>query len=208
MIKRAAAFAAALFTWRENMKLQKGTLSDFEMVYRDMVDQFPAEELKPKSLLADLIARGKYDLWLAQNNGQTVGYLLICPWQEYLWLDYIAVFQHHQSHGYGSRMISLLTQAYPAHAGMFLEVEHETPLDINTLRRARFYRNLGADILFNGYLLPTEKGGFPMALFFLSRTETVPPREKMLGMIRYAFDTIHSNIPERDAIFEEMKKEL
>ncbi len=190
------------------MNLQKGTLSDFKEVYRDMLCQFPTEELKPEALLADLIAKGTYHLWLAQDNEKTVGYLLICPWQDYLWIDYIAVFVTHHSKGYGSQMIPLLAEVYPTAKGIFLEVEHETPADINTLRRARFYRRLGADILLNSYLLPTAEGGFPMALYFLPQKEATSEKEAIFGMIRYVFDTVHTNIPTRDMIFEEIKKGL
>lgn len=190
------------------MKLRKGNQADFEWIYQDMLRQFPKEELKDKAWLSDLMGREKYDLWQAEADGSTVAYVLICPHKGYLWLDYIAVFQTYHSKGYGSKILPLLSKAYPDAKGLFLEVEHENKEDPNTARRIRFYRRLGAEMILESYQLPTGEGGFPMGLYFLPFQKEMPQKEEVLDTIRHVFDTVHADIASRTFLLEQIEKDM
>lgn len=190
------------------MKLQKGTPKDLETVYRDMTHQFPPEELKSVDWLSALIKNRKYDLWLAEEDGKQIAYLMICPCQDYLWLDYIAVFPEHHAKGYGSKILPMLSEVYPDSQGVFLEVEHENKKDVNTVRRIRFYQRLGAEMVFKNYLLPTLEGGFPMGLYFLPYHENLPQAPEILETIRYVFDTVHADVTSRTLLLEQMAKDM
>ena len=190
------------------MKLRKGNQADFEWIYEDMLKQFPKEELKDKEWLSNLIAREKYDLWLAEADGTPVAYVLICPYESYLWLDYIAVFQKHHSKGYGSKILPLLSEVYSGSKGLFLEVEHESEEDPNTVRRIRFYRRLGAEMILTSYQLPTAEGGFPMGLYFLPYQQSIPQNREVLDTIRYVFDTVHGDIASRSFLLKQIEKDV
>ena len=190
------------------MILKKGAQIEFETVYQDMLTQFPSEELKDKGLLSSLIKKQKYDLWLAEEAGRQVAYILTCPYQDYIWLDYIAVFREYHSKGYGSKILPQLSDVYPGSKGLFLEVEHENETDVNTIRRIRFYRRLGAEMILKSYRLPTAVGGFPMGLYFLPYQEENPSKKEVLDTIRYVFDTVHADIPARDLLLRQMEKDM
>lgn len=189
------------------MKLKKGTQKTFETVYPDMQEQFLPEELKDKELLSALLDSQTYDLWLAEETGIPVAYLLTCPYDNYIWLDYIAVFREHQSKGYGSKILPLLSEAYPGAKGLFLEVEHENKEDSNTSRRIWFYRRLGAERILKNYQLPTASGGFPMELYFLPYEKEFPSKAQTLAVIQHVFDTIHADIASRALLLKQIEKE-
>lgn len=187
------------------MKLQIGTAADFEMVFQDMCKQFPKEERKSKQHISTLIESGKCQLLLAFDGDHPVAYVIACPFQNFLWLDYIAVFQEYQSQGYGSRIFPLLPDIYPGLKGIFLEVEHEDPQDISTVRRIRFYRRLGAQMIWDGYRLPVGEEGLPMGLFFLPFDKQLPGKKEIFDIIQYVFDLIHSDVAKRGEILRKMK---
>lgn len=57
------------------------------------------------------------------------------------WL--FAIFEKYQGNNYGTMALEYLIKNIIKDTPLCLEIEKETEKDINTIRRAKFYRNLG-----------------------------------------------------------------
>ncbi len=185
------------------MQLERTNVQHLDLIYQDMERQFPPSERKPKELLRKLIQHHCYDLVLAYEQGQPVGYILLCPTPAYtVWLDYIAVFPQFHSHGYGSKMLQQLCKVYPAYAGCLLEVEQADPAIPNTLRRIRFYESLGCKRYPFYYALPTPDGSLRMDLYWMPWKTSELTLDSLQLSIQHAFQTIHQDIPHREKVYQ------
>lgn len=139
-------------------------------IYHYLTDEFPAHELKSYKIYQELIMDQHYDVLLAYDNDNLVGYALIFRPQlcQTLWLDFIAILPNHQSKGYGSILIKEVLNYYqPQYKGMVFEVEIPVNDNLNQIRRIRYYERLGAITIPIAYSLPTNTGPFPMYLMQL-----------------------------------------
>ncbi len=185
----------------------------FEMVFADMQKQFPFYEMKSQLAIKQLLERGKYHLLLAYDGNVAVGYLILYADRRSrtLWLDYFAVFGQFHSKGYGSRLLPLLKQCYPAARGCYMEVERPESYALDSIRRTQFYRHCGARRLNLDYLYPCVGGMFPMHLFFLpfdeQAKEGMTP-EDVFGTIRRVFRDIHPDIPHIGGVLRIIRRNL
>lgn len=186
------------------MKIAEGKLQDLEWVYQRLLNDFAADELKDFHQL-DILMRSKtYKLFLAmlEETEQIVGYALVFEPEniDALWLDYLAIEPGVQGSGFGTEFFK---QIQKKQKGMFIEVEipeqQEGIIRETQIRRIRFYERLGAKKLKVPYLLPTKDGGLPMYLYYRpANHETSLPKQKIMQAIKAAFDTIHSDITNKD----------
>lgn len=121
-------------------------------LYREhMTRDFPDSELKPLSMLEDLLARGINSVWGCFYRGELAGYYVLAqePGSQMILLDYLAVLPERRGTGCGSMVLGFLRQQLPT--GSYLLIESELPQAAETpgerllrKRRVAFYRRSGA----------------------------------------------------------------
>ena len=157
-----------------------GTVEDLPQVYADMEQQFPPDEMYKYKILLQLLHRGKYKvlLYKRDSDGAVLGYALVYTIEtcNILWLDYIAILKDYQSHGCGQRLFNAVWHKYcecGPFDGILFSVEHvcqdDPDLAKRQERRLAFYEYLGAHRLHAEFLLPCDRGGLPMYLYFKPR---------------------------------------
>ena len=107
-------------------------------IYSDMEKQFPPEEMKDFAKLNELLEKKFYKLAEFSIKNEPAGYVFFLE-NEYLWIDYIAVFEKFHSQGFGSKILTSLFDEYSHLKGCFFEVEPENPENIQTIKRIKFY---------------------------------------------------------------------
>jgi len=192
------------------MEILEGNLSDLKNVYRRLLTDFAANELKDYGHLESLLRKEKYKLLFAKAKEEIVGYALIYEIEHLpaLWLDYMAIDKRFQNAGFGSCFFNKIIQSkQDGLIGMFIEVEipeEDEGTRGQQIRRINFYERLGARRLSIPYKLPTIDGGFPMYLYFRPSSNIHRlPKEQIQAAIAEVFDYIHSDIVDRDDIFGE-----
>lgn len=189
------------------MELIQVTVNELHAVYKDMLLQFPVDELKTFEQFTYLLTHTDYTLLLCKQNNETIGYILGYPnlTTKTFWLDYFAIFSTYHSHGYGSKILQTLPTIFPNLLGCFLEVEKYNQAIPNTIRRIRFYERLGAYNLNIYYALPTINGPFEMDLRFLPFQSNFSPSKEIISQsILDVFQTIHNDIPITHSVYKKI----
>lgn len=192
------------------IEILEGNLSELKNVYRRLLTDFAANELKDYRHLESLLLKEKYKLLFAKAKEEIVGYALIYEIEHIpaLWLDYMAIDKPFQNAGYGSRFFNKIIQSkQDGLIGMFIEVEipeEDEGTRGQQIRRINFYERLGARRLKIPYKLPTNEAGFPMYLYFRPSSNIHRlSKEQIHVAITEVFDYIHSDVVDRDDIFGE-----
>jgi hypothetical protein len=122
-----------------------------------------------------------------------------------LWLDYMAIDTNFQNAGYGTLLFNKILEFKKNEViGVFFEVEIPGKEGIekeDQLRRIKFYERMGSKRLGFDYQFPTINGGFPMYLYF-KQLSSIPvlPKEQIKEVVSSAYEFIHSDVPQKDAI--------
>ena len=114
-----------------------------------MVQDFPADELKPWTAIEALYERGVYRGYGLYDGDELLAYACFTRQAEDNWLllDYYAVCAAYRSHGYGSQFLTKLWQSLQDVQGIFVEIEliesakDEAERQIRTRRRQFYLRN-------------------------------------------------------------------
>lgn len=178
------------------MFFKKVKTENFEHIYQDMIMQFPACELKDYEEFRCLLNHNVLVCNAVFDGENEVGYVIYAILKNNnIWLDYIAIKKEFQSKGYGRKIFELINNCY-------LEVEKPNEDDINTLRRIKFYKSLGAKKLDLDYIYPNKDGGVKMDLYYLG--EKIPSKITINSDIKYVFNTLHSDIHNLDKILKKI----
>lgn len=98
------------------MKLRKISVEELRELYqRELCFDFPPEELKPLSSMERLMADGRYDPMVMEDQGEALGYALVwldCD-RRYALLDHLGVLRGKRNGGLGSELLTLLGEHYP-----------------------------------------------------------------------------------------------
>lgn len=176
-----------------------------EEIFADMKKQFPQQELKNFTELNQLLSDEKqYKFAIFYDEKTPVGYVFYLE-NDYLWIDYIAVFQKFHSKGYGSKILDSLFKKYSNLKGCFFEVEPEDSTNILTIKRMKFYKNLGCEILDFKYYFPNDIKELKLELLYKSFDGKMPSKKEILNEITLVFETLHSNVTSKDSTFKMIK---
>lgn len=191
-----------------HLTLEKTTnINILKKIYCDLNKQFSPEELKEYDEIKQLIKDTKYELYIAKDNNEIIGYTIIARIGAIIWLDYLAVLKDFQGHGYGSKILKKLKEKNAETKGCLLEVEKPNQIEENTIRRINFYKKFGAKKLEINYLYPTKTGGFPMDLYYIPyKVGSTPTNKEIKIIIKNLFTLLHSNIPKLDKIYNAICK--
>lgn len=173
-----------------DLKISKN-LKDFDLVYQDMCEQFPKNELKSKTQYLKLFENSNYKLILASD----VGYILFMEDKELntIWIDYFAIFKKYHSQGYGSKILNTMKKLN--YRGCFLEVEKIDKNKIQTIRRVNFYKNANAKLLDTDYYYPHSEGILAMDLYYIPFSNPhLPGNKEIEQSVKKLFSTIHKDI--------------
>ena len=186
--------------------LERKNFCDFDEIYKDMKEQFPAAELKSFSDFKKLFSKETYRLYIAKDDTKTVGYTVVyCSEEEkFLWLDYVAVKKAFQSGGYGKKIFSELQRTFSTYKGIYAEIEKPDTKNPDTIRRINFYTKLGAKKLECRYFYPNNGGGLEMDLYFIPFSKNNPESEFTKAVIKKVFSDIHQNVRELQKIMDKM----
>jgi len=135
------------------MRFQQATLTDLALIFALMRQMQcddpwsePFEESIVRKSLADVLQNPAYGvIYVAQDEGAPVGYLVICfdfslEYQgKGAWIDELFVVRSHRGQGIGMRFLELAEEVAAEHGAMFLhlEVTHGNPA-IELYRRRGF----------------------------------------------------------------------
>jgi hypothetical protein len=189
------------------LHVSEGSIKDLDEIYPRMERDFPATELKSRSQIERLMARGEYKLYLARHETLPIlfGYALMFePKSPRIgWLDYLAIDEQYRNAGFGTAFFNKLCEiSMRQRRGIILEVEPPTSDDPETLqnqhRRIAFYTRIGAQQLAVEYLFPSSAGSYPLLLFYRSIAKAdVLHKESIKAIIKAAYAYIHDDVPDR-----------
>lgn len=174
-------------------------------IFSDMQKQFPPGEMKTFAELSDLFRNENYKLTLAYDNKELVGYVIFLK-NDYIWIDYIAIFDKYHSMGYGSKILEAIFEKYSYLKGCFFEVEPEDFNNIQTIKRLKFYKKLGCKKLNFEYYFPNDLKELRLELLYKSFDGKIPSKTEILQQVEFVFDTLHSNIKTKFPTLEMIKR--
>lgn len=186
------------------MILQKNT-QNTEQIYKDMLIQFPQNELKTFEQYKKLCEKEEYVIYNAIENGEQVGYIIIVENKElkYIWIDYLAVLKKFHSQGYGHKILAQLKEIYSNYNGCFLEVEKADTEIPNTIRRVNFYESQGAIKQPVDYYYPDYKVALPMDLYYFPYQQ-ISPIANILNEIKFVFNVLHTDLNNTNEIYNKI----
>lgn len=130
------------------IRLDKEAIETF---YPWLLDNFPADEVKPLPWIKAMLARGDYSLFAWQEEAQPLGLAFFYHDQEGeapALLDYLLIHPKAQGQGLGSKLLSTLMESESLKNGFLVELERldqaKTEEDYHKRQRRRsFYQKLG-----------------------------------------------------------------
>lgn len=129
------------------MELIELTPTQAQIIFKEnMTSDFPDDELKPWNIMKDLYDRGIYSFLGAFDNGDLVGYAwMFSPKGDCELLDYLAVLPQHRRKGYGTQILSALSEHFSNQKTLLLESEEpsEAPDPTQAIERLGFYAGAG-----------------------------------------------------------------
>lgn len=131
------------------MEQRNLTLEQCRQVYDTyLCRDFPADEVKPFSVIRDAFERGAYSAKGFYENGDLQGYAFFHREKAFILLDYFAVCSDRRGQGIGSRIFARIRESLQPGETLFIEAEKPSEEDPTTLtirqRRIAFYRRNGA----------------------------------------------------------------
>ena len=170
-------------------------------IYSDMKKQFPPEELKTVETMRQLLSGDYYKFAIFYDNKEPVGYIFYLQ-NDFLLVDYVAVFERFHSKGYGSRILRSLFEKYSNLKGCFFEVEPENSDIIQTIKRMNFYKKLGCEILDFEYYFPNDIRELNLKLLYKSFDGNIPDKYEIKNQVKFVFDKLHSDVKNRKAALD------
>ncbi len=175
---------------------------NFDLFYNDLITQFPKEEQKSKKVFLKLLTYDCFDV-LSAFDKAAYAFLLRDELNKVVWLDYIAVRKEFHSMGFGKKVINDMKDYYNGYKGCFLEVEKPNEAVPNTIRRIKFYENLGAKKIDCDYFYPNEQGDLQMDLYYISYDDK--PVSNIFSTIENIHKLLHSDIPHLNEVLSKIE---
>ncbi len=178
------------------LKIKKAKSDRIHSIYKDMCEQFPLNELKELEELECLVQQydNVYNFYEVYENNESIGYFsLFNPQNNFLWLDYFAVYRKNHSQGYGSKILDTIKSEFKKeYKGLFLEVELPDKNKPNTIRRVAFYERKDAVKIDCKYFFPSKKNLIELSLYYIPFTPKEPDKHEVKNTVQKALGYIHS----------------
>lgn len=160
----------------------------FDYIYDNMTKQFPSFELKSKEVFLNLLKTGKYKLKTSE-----FGYILYFE-SDFILVDYFAIFQKFQAHGYGSEFLNEFIAEHNYADGCIFEIEKINQSNKNSIRRQRFYEKFGCKKLDFKYYFPNDEKELEMDLLYFPLKNNEPSKDEIFKFIQEYFYIIHKHV--------------
>jgi ribosomal protein S18 acetylase RimI-like enzyme len=124
---------------------------------------FPKEERRELDVLLDMLNEKKMYFSAVFAGEQLVGLVVYWKFEEFLYIEHLALFQEQRRKGIGGQVLKLLQKE-----GFPLLLEVEIPYDEASIQRVSFYNRSGFSALTINYFQPPYREGeslLPMKLF-------------------------------------------
>lgn len=106
---------------------------------------FPRYERKPIFIIKHTHKKGSTDIWLIEENGDFLGFMITLNSNKLILLDYFAIIPEMRGKGIGAEALKILQEKY-SEKKLFLETESvctDAPNMEERRKRKRFYLNNG-----------------------------------------------------------------
>lgn len=177
---------------------------DFQFIYNDMLNQFPKCEMKTFDCFLKLLKSDKYYFELFSVDNKNIGYVSYYI-NDFIWVDYLAVFKEFHSKGYGTQILNYLFNKYKNLNCAYFEVELENEKDNNTKKRMHFYKNR-LNCIDSGikYFLPNDFELYEMKLLYKPLNFKSLDNHSILNNIKETFNVLYSHIANVGEVYEKI----
>lgn len=178
----------------------------FMQIYDFLKQYFPSHELKQSKTFEKIYKNQNYSICEIVFKYRTCGFFSFFQFKDNtIFIDYFFIFKKFQSMGLGSKTFEIIKKNF-SQKGCYIEVEKENKNHYNTIRRVKFYKNLGAKKLNINYFYPNQEGELNMDLFFLPfEAKYFPTKENIIQNIQTIFDKLHFDLPHSKEVLKKIK---
>lgn len=186
--------------------LQIKDYSQFIEVYKNMLSQFPPEELKELKVFEQFLKLPEYNM-LQFYAGETAAGYLLCYIKDFIWVDYFAIYEQYHSQGYGTRILNTLFEKYHHLQGVYFEVECADSKKPCSARRLKFYEQLGCINTNFNYYFPNNTKQLKMELLYRPLNLQMPDNISICANIKNVFDALHGDVICREFVYKQIVNE-
>ena len=149
--------------------IEKLDRREFDTVYTIMEQSFPLEEYRPYAAQRALLDNPTYDIYVAREKGEILGFGAAWQLEQWLFLEHLAVTPGCRNLGVGGQLLRFF-------AGKHCCLEVELPETEISRRRIGFYERNGFFLNGYPYMQPSlGEGRSPVPLRIMTTQGTVPP---------------------------------
>lgn len=131
-------------------------IEEFENeIYDEYITLFPEDEQRDWGKIKKTYENGQEKFYKIISKQKVVGFFMLekCSDAHPYYIDYFAIFKEYQNKGFGTEAIKKILREIASEEGICIEIEKMDENNPNTLRRAKFYENLGFEKIESEYLL-------------------------------------------------------
>lgn len=145
----------------------------FSLVYKRLIDAFPYEERRDEAHEKACFLKKQFNFSEIIDAGESVGLVVFWLFDEFLFIEHIAINKEIRSKGYGSKTIEHLKVKYK----LPIILEAEFPETEMQMKRIKFYENLGFKVNLYSYSQPSYHNAESVPLQILSFPEALSKSE-------------------------------
>lgn len=143
------------------------TEESFDKVYNKMKAAFPIEERRTSFDEKNCLKDSKFNFFEILDEGNEVGFIALWVFQDFVFIEHLAIDSDKRNGGYGSKTLSLVKEKF----NKPLILEAEAPETEQQIKRIRFYDRHGFKVNGFDYMQPSYHGGEGVPLKILSFPE-------------------------------------
>ncbi len=137
------------------MDLRQVNMEEFKKnIYKEYIKLFPYDELNELDEIEEAINEGREVIYEIIVDNKIVGFIMLERIRKDFpyYVDYFGIFKKYQGKHYGTMAFNYLINNVVVNDGICLEIEKEDKRFPHTLKRAKFYRDLGFKRINSEYL--------------------------------------------------------
>ena len=136
----------------------------FNTVFDKMKTAFPYEERRDCFDQKECLNNTYFKFFEIYDGDLAVGFTALWVFENFVFIEHIAIDEDKRGSGYGSKAIELLKEKY----NKPLILEAEAPVTEQQIKRIKFYNRLGFNVNSFNYTQPSYHGGEGVPLLILS----------------------------------------
>lgn len=131
------------------ISLTESDIKNFKKnIYKEYKKLFPPLERKSFNTIKSIYLSGNSSLIEIKNDNTLVGFFILNIINNYIQIDYFAIFSEFQGNGFGTSALKLLLEKYSTSDGIFIEIEKvnngkNEKENLIREKRYNFYKKIG-----------------------------------------------------------------